>query len=305
MDGVLVIDKPAGWTSHDVVAKIRNLTKIKKVGHTGTLDPFATGVLPLTLGRATRLTNYFLASDKLYRGIMRFGFATTTFDVDGQPTCDDMAPDVDCARVQEIFSRYLGTVHQTLPPYSAKKIQGKPMYMYARQGVELEPATKEVTIKSLRILSVQGSEVDFELGCAAGTYARSLAHDVGRDYGCGAHLTTLRRIRSGEFPIESATTLTDGDEFRPRDYFLSRVIPMPDLLPEIPAIVISDGDRSKLLHGSDLNLLTSAFQAPEYRLVDESGHLLALAERMQTFTSPVAQPAQWVRIHPRIIFASA
>ncbi len=305
MDGVLVIDKPAGWTSHDVVAKIRNLTKIKKVGHTGTLDPFATGVLPLTLGRATRLTNYFLSSDKLYRGVMRFGFATTTFDVDGEPTGDDTAPSVDRARVEEIFARYLGTVLQTLPPYSAKKIQGKPMYVYARKGVELEPATKEVTIKSLKIVSVDGSEVDFELGCAAGTYARSLAHDVGRDYGCGAHLVRLRRERSGEFPIEAAVGLTEGEIFRTREFFLARVIPMRELLREVPAIVISQGDRGRLLHGSDLNLLTSAFQAAEYRLVDETGDLLAVGERLQTFMSPVAQPVQWVRMHPRILFASA
>lgn len=179
------------------------------------------------------------------------------------------------------------------------------MYAYARKGVELEPATKEVTIKSLKIISVGGSEVDFELGCAAGTYARSLAHDVGRDYGCGAHLNRLRRVRSGEFPIDAAVSLTEGEDFRPREYFLGRVIPMRELLSELPAVVISAGDRNKLLHGSDLNLLTSAYQAGEYRLVDESGDLLAVAERLQTFMSPVAQPVQWVRVHPRITFAPA
>ena len=303
MDGILIIDKPAGWTSHDVVAKVRNLTKIKKVGHTGTLDPFATGVLPLTLGRATRLTNYLLSSDKRYHGIIRFGFATTTFDLDGEPLGEDTGPQIDPSRLSEIFANYLGTIHQTLPAFSAKKVQGKPMYAYARKGVDLGESTKEVTIKHLRLIAVRGSEAEFELECAAGTYARSLAHDVGRDYGCGAHLVRLRRVKSGEFPIEAAIPLSDGANFYPREYFIGHVIPMQNLLNEIPAIVVSAGDKSRLLHGIDLNLLTRFHQAEEYRLLDESGQLIALARRLQTFSSPIAQPAQWVRIHPQIIFS--
>ena len=152
MDGVVIIDKPSGWTSHDVVAKVRNLTKAKKVGHTGTLDPFATGVLPLTLGRATRLTSYFLASDKVYHGVMRFGFATTTYDVDGEPLGEDSRPELDPMRLEQIFNHYRGTVLQTLPPYSAKKIQGRPLYSYARKGIELSPTKKEVTIKALTVI---------------------------------------------------------------------------------------------------------------------------------------------------------
>ena len=213
--GVLVIDKPPGWTSHDVVAKIRNITKIKKVGHTGTLDPFATGVLPLTLGRATRLTDYFLRSDKIYRGLMRFGYATSTFDLEGDPLSEDSRPILDRNRLEEVFLKYVGAVHQTLPPYSAKKVHGKPLYSYARKGIKIEPTTKEVVIRSLTLLGVNESEVEFQLECAAGTYARSLAHDIGQDYGCGAHLISLRRTRSGEFPIEGAIPLSDGTGFLP------------------------------------------------------------------------------------------
>lgn len=304
MDGVIVIDKPAGWTSHDVVAKVRNITKIKKVGHTGTLDPFATGVLPLTLGRATRLTNHFLASDKVYRGVIKFGFATTTFDLDGEPAGEDMKPQLDRARLEEIFARYLGAVSQTVPPYCAKKIHGKPMYAYARKGVEMAVPAKEVTIKSLILIDVQGSEAEFELVCTAGTYARSLAHDVGKDYGCGAHLVRLRRTKSGEFPIEAATSLTEGETFHSRDFFLSKVIPMGSLLTDVPAIVISGGEKNKLIHGMDLNVLTGSWEAAEFRLLDEKGDLIALAQRLQAFTSPVAQPACWVRIHPHIIFSN-
>ena len=303
MDGVLVINKPAGWTSHDVVAKIRNLTRIKKVGHTGTLDPFATGVLPLTLGRATRLTNYFLSSDKAYLGVMRFGFATNTFDLDGEACSEDLHPTLDPARLATLFSHWVGRVSQTLPAYSAKKVRGKPLYAYARRGVEMEEATKEVHIRFLKLLSIRGSEVEFELVCTAGTYARSLAHDIGKEYGCGAHLVRLERTRSGDFPIEVAVPLSEGEEFHTKEFFFSKVIPLRDLLNEIPAIVLSDGDRERLSHGTDLNLLTSAYDATEYRLLDQSGELVAMANRLQTFSSPVPQPVRWVRAHPKIIFA--
>jgi tRNA pseudouridine55 synthase len=302
VDGVLIIDKPSGWTSHDVVAKVRNLTKVKKVGHTGTLDPFATGVLPLTLGRATRLTNYFLASDKVYHGVMRFGYATTTYDIDGKPLGEDKHPELDFTRLQEIFAGYRGTVHQTLPPYSAKKVQGRPLYSYARKGIDIAPSTKAVTIKSLSLVKASDCEAEFELSCSAGTYARSLAHDIGRDYGCGAHLVRLRRTRSGEFPIETAVPLSDGDQFYSREFFLDRLIPLRNLLYEIPAIVISEGDKNKLIHGMDLNLLTAEWESQEYRLVDESGELIAMAQRVQTFISPVAQPAHWIRVHPHLTF---
>jgi tRNA pseudouridine55 synthase len=303
VDGVVIIDKPSGWTSHDVVAKIRNLTKVKKVGHTGTLDPFATGVLPLTLGRATRLTSYFLASDKVYHGVMRFGFATTTYDIDGEPLGEDTQPELDASKLAQIFERYMGSILQTLPPYSAKKVQGKPLYSYARKGIEMSPTQKEVTIKSLKLLSVSRCEVEFELACTAGTYARSLAHDIGADYGCGAHLIRLRRTKSGEFPIETAVPLSEDDRFHSREFFIERLIPMHDLLHEIPAIVISEGDSKKLSHGMDLNLLTSDWESQEYRLINESGELIALAHRIQAFTSPVEQPVHWVRIHPHLIFS--
>jgi tRNA pseudouridine55 synthase len=305
VDGVLIIDKPSGWTSHDVVAKIRNLTKIKKVGHTGTLDPFATGVLALTLGKATRLTNYFLSSDKVYRGAMRFGFATTTYDVDGEPQGKDAQPDLDSQRIQDIFAHYFGTIRQTLPPYSAKKVQGKPLYEYARKGIDIAPSTKEVTVKSLKLLGVDRYEVEFELECTAGTYARSLAHDIGAEYGCGAHLTRLRRTRSGEFPIEAAITIGEEQHFHPRELFVNRIIPMRDLLHEIPEIVISESDKKKLLHGMDLNLITADWESDEFRLMDESGELIALARKMQAFTSPIAQPAHWIRIHPHLTFAES
>jgi tRNA pseudouridine55 synthase len=150
---------------------------------------------------------------------------------------------------------------------------------------------------------VSGCEAEFELSCSAGTYARSLAHDIGNDYGCGAHLVRLRRIRSGEFPIEMAVSLSEGEQFFPRDFFFSRIIPIKNLLSEMSTIVISEGDKKKLLNGMELNLLTAEWESKEYRLIDESGELVAIANRVQSFISPVAQPAQWVRVHPRVTFS--
>ena len=301
MDGMLIIDKPAGWTSHDVVAKIRGITRIKKVGHTGTLDPFATGVLPLVMGRATKLTNYFQSSDKIYRGLIRFGFATTTYDVEGESLGEDTSPELDAVRLEEIFSRYQGTMQQTLPRYSAKKVNGKPLYDYARKGIELEPSVKEVTIHSLKLLNVNHSHAEFELVCAAGAYARSLANDIGRDYGCGAHLEQLRRIRCGDFTIEEATSLTPSDDtqnYHAADYFFSRIIPLEKLLPEIPAIVISDGDRERLLHGNDIDILSTQWQVETYRMFDVDGTLVAFARKVQEYPPPADQSVRWIRVHP-------
>jgi len=299
----LIIDKPAGWTSHDVVAKIRGITRIKKIGHTGTLDPFATGTLPLVVGRATRLTGYFQTSDKVYHGVMRFGFATNTYDVEGEPLGEDTNPDLDPGRLEEIFARWHGTVQQTLPPYSAKKVQGKPLYVYARKGIEMDPIVKEVTIKSLKLIGVNHSCAEFELTCAAGAYARGLAHDIGLEYGCGAHLEQLRRIRCGDFSIEEAAPLTqpnDARNYYPAEFFFSRIIPINRLLPEIPSIVVSDGDKQKLLHGNDLNILSADWQAENYRLLDADGALVAIARKIRVFEPPAAQPVRWIRIHPII-----
>ena len=304
MDGMLIIDKPAGWTSHDVVAKIRGVTRIKKIGHTGTLDPFATGTLPLAVGRATRLTAYFQASDKVYRGVMRFGFATNTYDVEGEPLGEDTNPELDPVRLEEIFARWEGTIQQTLPPYSAKKVQGKPLYFYARKGVEMDPVVKEVNIKSLKLLGVNHSMAEFELACSAGAYARGLAHDIGREYGCGAHLERLRRIRCGDFSIEEATPLhppEDAQSYYPAEFFFSRMIPMNRLLPEIPSIIVSDGDKQRLLHGNDLNILSAEWQTEHYRLLDTDGALAAIARKVQVFEPVGVQPVRWIRIHPVVV----
>jgi len=154
----------------------------------------------------------------------------------------------------------------------------------------------------LTLIGVNHCEAEFELACTTGTYARSLAHDIGKEYGCGAHLIQLRRTRSGEFPIDKSVPLFEGEQFFPREFFISHVIPLANLLHEIPAIVISTGDREKLIHGMDLNLITTNWESEEYRLIDDSGALIALAKKIQTFSSPVTQPACWIRVHPHLTF---
>jgi tRNA pseudouridine55 synthase len=206
--GILVVDKPAGVTSHDVVDAVRRRFGWRKVGHAGTLDPLATGVLVLLVGAATREQERFLNDDKEYRGRMRLGVETDSHDADGAVTATHEGPiDASRARVEEAFSRFRGEIRQVPPMVSAVKHRGKPLYKYARKGQEVEREARPVTIRALEVLAVEGHEVDFSLRCSKGTYVRTLAHDVGRALGCGAHLRALRRTRSGPFRVEDAVAL--------------------------------------------------------------------------------------------------
>src|SRR5258706_8585079 len=209
VDGVIVVDKPREWTSHDVVNKMRRFVGTRRVGHLGTLDPGATGVLPLVIGRATRLAQFYTRNDKVYEGVIRFGFATTTYDADGEALSPEVAVTLDRAEVDRILDRFRGEFAQIPPPVSAKKIAGRPAYEMARknQTVELKPVN--VQVFALDILRVEGAEADVRVHCSAGTYLRSIAHEAGEALGCGAHLKSLRRLASGDFKIESAKTLEE------------------------------------------------------------------------------------------------
>ena len=216
MNGLIVIDKPSGITSHDVVSRLRRITGEKSIGHLGTLDPLATGVLPLLLGKFTRLAQWFSMAEKSYSGVIRFGFATDTWDADGEPlspqTVPQTTPHLSLDQIRGAATRFHGQLQQMPPPFSAKKIAGTPAYKLARQGkpVELKPAT--VTIDSFEILSFAGAEAEFTMRISAGGYVRSVAHELGQALGCGAHLAGLRRTRAGAFTLEDAHTL---DELQP------------------------------------------------------------------------------------------
>jgi len=207
MNGVLIIDKSPGLTSHDVVNRVRRILGQRSVGHLGTLDPMASGVLPLVTGSYTRLAQFYLSSEKTYEGTMRFGFSTDTYDAEGDPTSAPQQVSLNKGEIEVLAERFRGIIEQTPPPFSAKKIKGVPAYKLARKQkpVVLEPV--QVEIKEFEILAVEADRVEFRARVASGTYMRSVAHDIGQAFGCGAHLQSLRRTSVAEFTLADAHTL--------------------------------------------------------------------------------------------------
>ena len=207
MNAVLIIDKPAGLTSHDVVNRARRILRERSIGHLGTLDPMATGVLPLVTGNLTRLAQFYTASEKTYEGTIRFGFATDTYDAEGDPTTQPQQVTLIATELESLAARFRGVITQIPPPFSAKKIKGIPAYKLARQQkpVALQPV--QVEIKEFEILSIDADRAHFRARVASGTYMRSVAHDMGRELACGAHLESLRRTAVAEFTLADAHTL--------------------------------------------------------------------------------------------------
>lgn len=209
MNAVLIIDKPPGLTSHDVVNRARRILRERSIGHLGTLDPMATGVLPLVTGNLTRLAQFYTASEKTYEGTIRFGFATDTYDADGDPTTTPQAVLLHGEQIEAIASRFRGIIEQTPPPFSAKKIKGVPAYKLARKQIEVVLQPVQVEIKEFEIVKVDGDRVKFRARVASGTYMRSVAHDMGRELACGAHLESLRRTAVAEFTLADSHTLEE------------------------------------------------------------------------------------------------
>src|SRR5271156_5768578 len=209
MNGVIIIDKPAGWTSHDVVNRMRRILQQRSVGHLGTLDPLATGVLPLVTGNLPRLAQFYTTSEKTYEGVIRFGFATNTYDADGDPGGEAQSVTPSLEQLQKLAVGFLGLIDQVPPPFSAKKIHGVPAYKLARKQKEVVLKPVEVEIKEFEIVEVEADRVRFRARVASGTYMRSVAHEMGQALGCGAHLESLRRTTVAEFTLEDAHTLEE------------------------------------------------------------------------------------------------
>lgn len=254
MNGVLIIDKPAGLTSHDVVNRVRRLLGERSVGHLGTLDPMATGVLPLVLGRLTRLAQFYTSSEKVYEGEIRFGFATDTYDGDGDPAGPPQPVHLTLEQVQEAARKFQGTIQQTPPPFSAKKIHGVPAYRLARSNrpVELQPV--EVEIKEFSILSLEGERARFRARVASGTYMRSVAHEMGQELGVGAHLSALVRACLGEFDLADSCTLERLQEAAQKGEAETLFVHPRRLLPAFPAVTATDEDATKIRNGRAVNL---------------------------------------------------
>jgi len=209
MNAVLIIDKPPGMTSHDVVNRVRRILQERSVGHLGTLDPLATGVLPLLIGNLTRLAQFYTSSEKTYEGTIRFGFATDTYDAEGKPTSPAQAVTLSLDQVRQLATRFHGMIEQTPPPFSAKKVKGIPAYKLARKHAEVSLQAVQVEIKQFDIAQVENDRARFRARVASGTYMRSVAHDMGQLIGCGAHLESLRRTAVGEFALPEAHTLEE------------------------------------------------------------------------------------------------
>jgi tRNA pseudouridine55 synthase len=280
MDGVIIVDKPSGWTSHDVVAKMRRLANTKRIGHLGTLDPMATGVLPLVIDRATRLAQFFRLSEKSYEGVIRFGYSTDSYDATGEPTSpvQEVAPDP--AALSEAMERFRGPIQQTPPAVSAKKVGGVPAYKLARKNKPVNLAAVEVTIHSFVLLGLEGCEARVSVRCSAGTYLRSIAHDIGQALGCGAHLSELRRTSSGPFDLSQSRTLEELAKLSAEGRMAEALIPAAELLPEFPAQLVDSITEAQIRQGRDfrVNPFRMLQEARFVRAMSEQGALIAIGE---------------------------
>jgi len=298
MKGVLIIDKPAGFTSHDVVARVRRILQQRAVGHLGTLDPMATGVLPLVLGNMTRLAQFYLKSEKSYEGTIRFGFATDTYDAEGEPSASPQESTLTLEQVRELATKFTGVIEQMPPPYSAKKIAGVPAYKLARKKQEVALTPVQVEIKEFEILSMQNACASFQARVTSGTYMRSVANDMGQLAGCGAHLQSLRRTTVAEFGLENAYTLqrleedfhmeqslNRKQEFKreedvKRDEAFADLFVHPrKLLPSLPAVTATDEMVSRIRHGRPVNL-PELSRAREVKVFYGQRDLIAICTRV-------------------------
>lgn len=280
MDGIIVADKPQDWTSHDVVNKLRRLAGTRRIGHLGTLDPSATGVLPLVIGRATRLAQFYTRNDKVYEGVLHFGYSTDSYDAEGERISEERPVVLDRAALEHALARFRGPFEQVPPPVSAKKIGGRPAYELARkkQPVALEPVSVEVY--SIDILRIEGCEAEVRVHCSAGTYLRSIAHEAGQELGCGAFLKSLRRIASGDFKIESAHTIEQLAALAEENRLKEALIPAAQLLPEFPSEMVDAITAGQIRNGRDFRV--SPFQtrrgARYVKAITPQGDLVAIGE---------------------------
>ena len=292
LNGILLIDKPSGPTSHDVVARLRQVTRERSIGHAGTLDPRATGLLVMLLGKATRLATLLSGHDKTYEAVVRLGWSTTTDDAAGEPIGaagfdsaqpKEGAPCIPDEALQEALTHFQGTFEQMPPQHSAKKVDGHKAYDLARRDQRVALKTATVTMRSLELIERTGDLVRLNMTVSAGFYVRSLARDLGDRLGCGAHLDALRRTRSGVFQVEAATSLDDADRLGP--LLEPRLISLAEALRELPAVTLSEGGLARVRHGNPVGqqLVTGQWVpagagASKVRLLDEAGALVALAD---------------------------
>ncbi len=271
-NGILIVDKPAGWTSQDVAAKLRGVFHEKRVGHGGTLDPMATGVLPIFIGRATRAVPFFEHADKVYEAGLRLGLVTDTQDVTGR-TLEERAFDVTQAQLEAALDSFRGEIAQIPPMYSAIKVNGQKLYALARQGKAVERAPRPVTIFALDLLGGAGADWRLRVHCSKGTYVRTLCHDIGAALGCGGCLSALRRTRAGAYDVTRSHTM---EEILAADDPEALLLPTDSLFSDRPALKVAENAERKLRNGAPLH--TPKLKDGEYRVYNQAGDFLLLAQ---------------------------
>jgi tRNA pseudouridine55 synthase len=286
MNGLLILDKPSGVTSHDVVAIVRRATGEKSIGHLGTLDPMATGVLPLLLGKYTRLAQFFGQAEKHYTGHIRFGFATDTFDADGVPAAEARPLTQSLEELRTLGQRFHGEMDQLPPIFSAKKINGVAAHKLARAGVEVAVKPARITIHDFALTSLDRDMATFTMSVSAGGYVRSVAHELGQLAGCGAHLSSLRRTQAGAFLLGQAITIDQLKSASTAE--LEALLPHPrTLLPEMPSVTVDDQVAGRLRNGMQVNLPDFS-QAPLLKVFTTPTDLLAIGRRIAgTLVQPI------------------
>lgn len=290
LDGLIIVDKPSGITSHDVVNRMRRLANTRKVGHLGTLDPMATGVLPVVIGRATRLAQFFSAAEKTYDATVQFGWSTDTYDREGSPTSEAVTPSFTREELDAALERFRGKVLQTPPSFSAKKISGTPAYRLARKQIPVDLQPVEVQVFALELHEFTAGEAHISVRCSPGTYVRSIAHDLGRVLGCGAFLSALRRTASGEFTEGESRTLEALDQLAREHSLDQALIPLSRLLPEIPTAMVDALTAGQIRQGKDFRLSPFADRAGSkyVKAMSLEGDLIAIGEvRLPNLYHPV------------------
>ena len=276
-----MLDKPSGWTSHDAVNKMRRIAGTKKIGHLGTLDPLATGVLPLVVGRATRLAQFYTKDRKAYSATIRFGHSTDSYDRDGVRTSEEKQFELKSDAVEQMLVQFRGPLAQMPPPVSAKKINGVPAYKLVRQQKPVELKPVDIEVFRLDLIGIEGADIQVHLECTAGTYVRSIAHELGQLIGCGAYVQELRRTLSGEFAIADARTLEQVEEVAQQGHFEDALLKGERLLPAFPAETVDLLTESQIRQGRDFR--TSPFRVSQsarlVKAMSQTGELIAIGEQ--------------------------
>jgi tRNA pseudouridine55 synthase len=279
LNAVMVVDKPAGWTSHDVVARARRILGERSIGHLGTLDPMATGLLPLVTGKFTRLCQFYGASEKVYQGTIRLGFSTDTYDCDGEVAGTPQEVNVTLEEIEQMAATLVGRIQQVPPPFSAKKIQGVPAYKLARKKRDVELKAVEVEIKEFQFGSLREDLIEFSCRVSSGTYVRSLAHELGQKLGIGAHLASLRRTMVAEFSIGQSHTLAELDGAASKGQIAELCIHPRRILPELPCVTATEDDIAKIRHGRSVNLAEMS-RSQWVKVFAGQAELICLASRV-------------------------